>query len=55
MRKRKKTYNSKTDKAGEKAFYLGAQKAIRLFLSILCTLDIIASDMKKEIFLGLWP
>lgn len=35
------------------SFYFGAQKEIKLFLSILCAVDIIACYMKKEIFLGL--
>lgn len=51
----KKTHNPEADKAAENAFLLWAQKEMKIFLSTLYIIDIIASSVKKIAFFGLWP
>ena len=51
LREGKKKYNPKTDKADKNAFLLWVTKEVKFFLSTLYAVDIIASSMKKKIFL----
>lgn len=51
LREGKKTRNPKAGKADENAFLtLGHKRKSRSFLTTLCTVDIIASSVKKKIF-----